>query len=412
MSPPALLTPYQKRLFLFLGAATFFEGFDFLALAQILPNLRADFGVSKLSAGLLFAFVNFGTVLAWFLVRRADRWGRRPLLITTIAGYTTFSFLSGLSWDLYSFAFFQFVARIFLIGEWATSMVIASEEFPADRRGTFIGVLQAFSSLGAVLCAALVPVLLHAPWGWRTVYFVGTVPLLLLAYARRGLRETSRFAELKDKLQEAQPLTRILRGPYRRRVLQLGLIWALTYVCSNTAVSFWKEFAVGDRGLSDAEVGVALAVAALVSMPLVFAAGKLMDVLGRRRASVLIFCATSLGVFGAYSAHGRAALTVSLCVAIFGVSAVLPVLNAFTTELFPTDLRSDAFAWVNNLLGRVGYVLAPIGVGILAEEWGWGAAIRPTALFPLLALALILAWLPETNAMELEESSRIGGGEL
>ncbi len=89
----AKYTPYQRRLFVFLSVATFFEGFDFLALAQILPELRADFGLTKTGAGLLFGFVNAGTVVAWLLVRKADRWGRRPVLMVTILGYTVFTFL-------------------------------------------------------------------------------------------------------------------------------------------------------------------------------------------------------------------------------------------------------------------------------------------------------------------------------
>jgi putative MFS transporter len=82
---------------------------------------------------------------------------------------------------------------------------------------------------------------------------------------------------------------------------------------------------------------------------------------------------------------------------------VLQVLNAFTTELFPTEQRADAFAWCNNLLGRVGFVASPFAVGAMAERWGWGAAVQVTALFPLVALALILAKLPETRGRELEE---------
>jgi len=31
-------TPYQRRLFALLGVATFFEGYDILALSQILPS--------------------------------------------------------------------------------------------------------------------------------------------------------------------------------------------------------------------------------------------------------------------------------------------------------------------------------------------------------------------------------------
>ena len=402
-------TSYQRRLFVFLSVATFFEGYDFLALANILPNLRADFGLTRADAGFLFAFVNFGTVVAWLLIRRADVWGRRNLMMVTIVGYTLFTFLTGLATNVYWFAACQFSARVFLIGEWATAMVYAAEEYPADRRGTVIGVLQAFSSLGAIFCAAVTPMLLESEYGWRMVYFVGVLPLIILAFARRNLRETQRFLAIREGGGQSakQSFMAILRTPHRKRVFQLGAIWFLTYLCCQTAISFWKDFAMNERGFTDGDVGKALVIASLVSMPLVFASGKLLDVIGRRRGSTVIFTLTSCGVFLAYSLHGQGALTAAMVLAIFGVSAVLPALNAFTTELFPTEYRSDAFAWSNNMIGRIGYVLAPVFIGMAAQRWSWEAAIRPTAVFPMIALVLIWLWLPETGNKELEETSAL-----
>ena len=117
------LTPYQRRLFVFLSVATFFEGYDFIALTQILPNLRADMALDKAEGGLMVSFITAGTVLAFFLVRAADRLGRRKLLTLTIAGYTVFTFASGLAPEAISFAFFQFLARMFLVAR-----LTASEE--------------------------------------------------------------------------------------------------------------------------------------------------------------------------------------------------------------------------------------------------------------------------------------------
>ena len=66
------LTPYQRKLFLFLSVATFFEGYDFFALTQILPNLRADMDLPREASGYIVGIVNIGTILAFWLVRRAD----------------------------------------------------------------------------------------------------------------------------------------------------------------------------------------------------------------------------------------------------------------------------------------------------------------------------------------------------
>lgn len=400
------LSAYQKRLFAFLSVATFFEGYDFMALTQILPNLRASLGLDKSQAGLMVGFINLGTVLAYFLVRKADRWGRRRVLTVTIAGYTAFTFLSGFSPNVWVFAAFQMIARIFLLAEWAISSVIAAEEFPAARRGMVIGVISASGSLGSVVCAGVIPLLLKAPWGWRTAYFVGIIPLLILAFARRSLRETQRF-EQQVKTERQRPLLQIWRTPYRRRVAELGVIWLLTYVCTQTSVTYWKEFAVGERGFSDGQVGLSITIAALVAMPLVFLSGKALDVIGRRRGAQVIYGLTSVGTFCAYTFHDRWALTAALMLGIYGASAFLPVMNAYTTELFPTELRGDAFAWSNNLIGRIGYVASPAAVGWFAHQTGWGSAVRVTALFPLLAVALILLLLPETRCRELEETAAL-----
>lgn len=403
---------YRRRLLVFLSVASFFEGYDFLALAQLLPNLRAHYGLSPSEGGLLVSVVNVGTMLAYVLVRSADRLGRKRVLTLTIAGYTLASLASGLAPSAWLFAVAQLAARVFLIAEWAVSLVVAAEEFPAADRGSAMGIIQASSTLGAIACAGLVPLLVKAPLGWRTVYLAGAAPLMLLAFARRGMRETRRFEEQAKASpatgERARDLFAIVRGPLRGRVLLVALVWGLSYVCTQNAVTFWKELAVGERGFSEAAVGLSVTLAAVGSVPLAFASGRMLDRVGRRPGAVVIFLATSAGVAGAYTLTHRVGLTLALMVAMFGTTAILQVLNAFTAELFPTAQRGDAFAWCNNLLGRVGYVLSPVAVGWAAERWGYGLSVGATAIFPVLALALILRHLPETKGRELEAISTPG----
>jgi putative MFS transporter len=396
---------YQKRLFVFLSVANFFEGYDFFAISQLLPSIRESYGLSEQQGTWLISLINFGTILAFLLIRRADRWGRRQVLSVTIAGYALFTFLSAWAPNATSFGLLQMVARIFLIGEWATSMVVAAEEYPAERRGMVIGVVSASGGLGSIICAGVVPLLLKTPLGWKTVYLVGVVPLLLVMYARRGLRETERFTAAAAARPPTASLFEILRGPHRRRVLELGAIWFLSYICTQNAVTFWKEFALKERHLTHGQTGLIISVAAVVSMPLVFFAGKMLDAIGRRRGAVVIYAAAILGVLGGYTFWGVVPLLVSMTVGIFGINAVLTVLNTFMTELFPTEVRGSAVAWSNNLIGRIGYVLSPLAIGQVVEQFGWGVPLRVTTVFPLLALGLIFLWLPETRSRELEDIS-------
>src|SRR5262245_39403942 len=82
------LTPYQRRLPFFLSVATFFEGFDIFAIAQLLPSLRRDMGLTEADGGAMVSIIASGSILAYFLIRKADHWGRRRVLTLTIAGYT------------------------------------------------------------------------------------------------------------------------------------------------------------------------------------------------------------------------------------------------------------------------------------------------------------------------------------
>jgi putative MFS transporter len=405
-APGSPLSGYQKRLLVFLSVATFFEGYDFIALTQILPNFRADMGVGRETAGQIVALINGGSVIAYFLIRGADRWGRRRVLTTTIAGYTVMTFLSGLAPTPWAFAVCQMFARIFLIGEYATSMVVAAEEFPAHRRGLAIGVVAAFSSFGAIVCAGLVPVLLRTAYGWRTVYFVAIFPLVTLAYARRGLKETRRFTE-QGGAPPQRPLLHVWGTPYHKRVLQLGAVWFAAYLATQSTVTFWKDFAVTERGFTDAQVGAAISTAAVVALPLVFLMTRLLDVVGRRRSAALVFSLGAAATWCCYTLHGRAPLTVALVFGIFAASASSPILNALSTELFPTDIRAEGFAWANSVLGRVALVLSPLVVGHLAGRLGWGPVVRSTAIFNLVTIALIYWLLPETKGRPLEQTAAL-----
>lgn len=396
-------TPYQRKLFFFLSIATFFEGYDFYALSQILTNLTDEFELPLEASGYIVGAVNIGAVLAFWLVRKADVWGRKRVLTVTILGYTVFTVLSGFATNIYIFVAAQLLARVFLLAEWAISMVIAAEEFPADRRGMTLGVIQACSSLGSIFCAGVVPLLLATSYGWRTVYFVGAIPLVILMAARRGLKETKRFQEAKAP---PMPLFAVWKTPHARNILVLGLIWFVAYIPAQNAVSFWKVFAVNERGFTDVDVSQSLTFAAIVSMPFVFGSGKLLDRLGRRLGAAVVFSLGGVGVVLCYTLESHWALTIALTLGIFGASAYLPLLNAYTSELFPTQLRGTAAAWSNNLLGRFGYVLSPFFVGLAVRETGaYGPVVASTAVCSFIAIGLIYWLLPETANKELEETA-------
>ncbi len=401
-------TPYQRRLLVFLSVATFFEGYDFVALVQALPRIVAEMGLQETGTGLMVSLINIGAILSFFIVYLADKHGRRPLLMVTIVGYTVCSLLTGLAGSAWAFIVVQLLARVFLLGELAVSMVYAAEEFPSDRRGRVIGHLQVAATLGTIFCAGMTPLLLKSDLGWRAIYFVGAVPLILIAFARRNLRETERFKAQQSSAgaNGYRELLQLIKGPYRRRVLVVASVWALTYMCTNSLITFWNLHAINSLGMTYEAVSKCIMMAALGATPLLFLVGRLLET-GRRRAALLTYGMLFVGAYGCYNLSGIPLLTLSLTVSVFAVAGVVPILNAYTVELFPTELRASAYAWCNSLLGRLGFVLSPLLVGWAASRFGYGPAVTATIAFPAIALVLILRNLKETAGFSLEQTSQL-----
>ena len=126
--------------------------------------------------------------------------------------------------------------------------------------------------------------------------------------------------------------------------------------------------------------------------------------------ATVIYVLLAVSVVAVYQLHGYWPVTTALMVAIFANAAVHAVLNSYTTELFPTEMRGHAFAWSNNLLGRIGYVVAPAMVGAAAGVIGWGNSVSLTAICVVAALCLILWLLPETKGKKLEETATLTSG--
>ena len=382
-----------------------------MVLSQVLPQLRTEFDMDFEQASIMISIINIGTMIAFFLIRKADAWGRKRVLNITIAGYTICTALSALSQNAVQFTLLQLCARFFLISEWGVAMVYAAEEFPKEKRGLVIGLIQGFSSFGSIVCAGLTPLFLSTSFGWRSLYAIGIIPLILVAFARKNIQETQRFQNHQDESNTQISIWKLLRGPYRNRLLLLGLLWSLTYFGFSNAVTFWKDFVVEHHRWTDAQVGTTLTIAAVASMPLIFASGSLLDKLGRKIGAVIIYLFGCAGVAGSFLSSDPMILQISLTLAIFGISGVLPVLNAYGTELFPTEIRSEAYAWANNIFGRIGYIIAPISIAFIAQlqifgfSMHTGSAMAVSTLLPLIALCIILFTLPETKGKNLEETA-------
>src|SRR3954452_18609309 len=172
---------YLRLLLILLVSAAFFEGYDGAIIALLLPRVQSTFHVSEAVLGLTRGFGVAGAFCAFFLARWSDNIGRRPILLWSVAGYTVFTALTAASWNIWSFALFQFMANVFLGAEDAVGITMIVEAYPAPRRGRPLGPLLTFNALGTIAVAIpLLAKLQESALDWRAFYLVGLVPLLVL----------------------------------------------------------------------------------------------------------------------------------------------------------------------------------------------------------------------------------------
>jgi putative MFS transporter len=396
---------YRRLLLILLSTATFFEGYDFLLINLVLPHIQRDFNIPISTLGVSVSVIAVGTIVAFLVVRLGDRYGRRPMLQLTIFAYTLFTACTAFSQGLVSFVVFQFLARIFLVGEWGLATVMIAEEFPERSRGMGIAIVQGMAGLGAVMAGALYPLVAHEAVGWRGMYLIGLAPLVLVGIMRSRLRETARYARTKAARAESSPSFFLpWRKPYGHYLFWVSMMWILAYITYTANQVFWVHHVVNGRGWNEQMVSRALIFAYLLGISGFYVAGRCMDWLGRKKTAAAFFVCGTAATFCAFQTTSGVAITASLFFMTFFTGAFLPVSSSFTTEIFPTEIRANCLAWANNLVGRIGMVAAPAIVGFLAAPLnGVGNAVTLLGLAPLLAAGIVLVVLPETRWREMTD---------
>lgn len=416
-APDDLERRYRRKLLALVSSAGFFEGYDSFVLAFVTAAILQDLSVPVRHGGLVKGVVEAGAVAAFFLATQVDRFGRRRLLLITITGYTVATFLTAFSPHVAFLTVMQFVARTFSGAEGAIATTMVVEEFPAGERGKAIGILACMGTLATIVVGLMGQFGFEDAFGWRAFYLVGILPLILVAFARRGIHETERFTQVQAVAGAAGLNQTSLWEPwkprFRRTLLSIGSMHFFRNIATASAVAWFAFYAEEEAGVSKTTTGLYLAVGAAVGVFGFIVGGRLMDLIGRKPAFIL-YTALS-GVFGVvlFQSHDPTVILVALCGAIFFGLGSGSMTNAFATEPFPTYVRGRAATWSRNFFEIPGGIVGPIMVGFLGDpDTGVlnsvGNAL--TLLFALMVIPVVLiAWrlVPETKGLDLAEMDAV-----
>jgi MFS transporter, putative metabolite:H+ symporter len=396
----------QRRLLLLLAIACYTEGYDFNALMVALPHLRHEFGLSRAAADLWVAAVYLGAAPALWLGRRADRHGRRGVLVLAVAGYTVCSAATALAPDMAVFVVTQFFARTFLAVQVAVAWTVAAEELPAERRGFGFGILALASALGtgqgAILEAAVLAPL-HASWRW--IYVASLPVVVVILVLRRSLPESRRYENLVASGRMHGRAAVLLSPAYRNRLFLICGTVLLANLTTQATV-FAIDYMQTQRHLGTSTANLVLVGAGLICLPVLTGAGQLSDRFGRRPVCATAMLIQAVGVVLFFNVATTAPMLLAmLAVTYIGVFGAWTTGSAFGVEAFPTALRATAGSAVT-MAKLAGQCASFIGSAVLIRSIGHsGLVVGLLAIGPLVAALLVARVFPETSGQELADTA-------
>jgi len=397
------LTQRQWRVLGLVSVATLFDQYDMSLFGMALPQIQAGLGIAEGDVGWLGSILRLGALPALFIALAADRVGRRRALLATILGYTALTGATAFAPDARTYVALQFLARVFGTAEMLLAVVVISEELGPATRGWGIGALFAIKSCGVGLAAGLLPLAAKSPQGWRWLYLVGLAPLLLVAWLRRSLPETERFAARAPSADTGpwQPLVRLVRA-YPGRFAATAAIALLYSLGIASADLMGAKYLQHEHGWSARQVSLLYLGGGVIAIAGAPFAGRLSDRFGRRGTAIAFgLSLTALGL--AFYNGGGAWLVPLWVVMIFFLIGNETLLSTYGAELFPTSHRSTAAGarlGLATLGGALGLGLESALYGVTGSHW---SAISILLAATLAAPLLVAFALPETAGRSLEE---------
>ncbi len=361
---------------------------DLLGFGIILPFLPfyADtLGAGGFELGLLFTAYSLAQLLgAAFLGRASDRWGRRPVLLLSLAGSSIGMVLSGLATTLLALCLARAMAGLFG-GSIAIAQAYVADVTEIEERPKYMGLVGACIGLGFVFGPALGGLSMVLGYGFREVAFAAAgLALINLVLAWWKLHETTRRHTSEGRYSPAAWITAFKR-PRLPRVLMARFLTTFAFAGMETTFAYLGQDRFGLDGKGFAKVLIFLGVV------LILVQGGLIGPLTRRFGTRRVACLGALTMALALVAIPLG-FTFGLVLAAvaglaFGQGLSTPTLSSLTSQFAAADEQGTVLG-VGQSLTATARAFGPLVAGAL-YDFQMGAPYFFGALLTFIAAGLI-----------------------
>ncbi len=389
------LGAFQKLVMLFCTLIIIFDGFDVLAIAFAAPALSVALDIPKSELGYIFSAGLVGMMIgALVLGPVGDKYGRRYAVIGSVFVFGLCTLLTGLIETYNELLVLRFVTGLGLGGAMPNATALMTEYVSNKHRNIAIAVIFLGIPIGGItgglLAGQIIPV-----FGWQSLFYVGgLMPLILVPLLLLWLPESPRFLVEHDKdndrllrkiarkidttgviaentqfahhIEETKesPVNALFLEDRRRDTLLLWMVFFFNLMVVYFLYSWIPKLLV-DAGydLSQATKTVVVLNIGGAIAPFIFS--KLIKMLGTKIVLTTCFLlgAISMIAVGQLGSSLTLVMVLSFFAGFFIVGGQIS-LNALSSYMYPTHIRSTGVGWANGI-GRAGSIFGPLLAGAL-----------------------------------------------
>lgn len=369
---------------------------SFVIILPLFARRFNEFGAGVEALGIsAMAYALTGAVAAPFMGTLADRFGRKPLVLASLAinvaafcGYL-------LAQSAAAFILLRGMAGALTAGLMPAVTGLAADLAPEERRAQWIGFMSAGASIGWI-AGPIAGGVLYDRWGYNTAVIaaiiIAAITLLVAHLYLPGGRSTAGRASTGEprKAMADQPgninlflhnLRRTLPASLSTFIVLLTIFFAVLFAWAFIEPRF-MFYAYNDLGWSSSMLGLAMSTYGIALLLGELALGQLSDRLGRKPVilmGLILFSAQFIGL--AWFRH-NGLIVAGFVIAGLGNGLYDPALSASILDISPAEHRSRVLG-IKSMAGSAGSILGPALVALL------NASVDARGIF-LIAVGVVL----------------------